>query len=426
MRLSSAIGVLTPSPVPSGPWMARPAQRPRIRDVVLPARSRPLAEMRVLDVTEWYGSTSGGIRTYLNEKSAYVHARPSLHQIMVVPGPEDLIDDQVGVRRYFVKGPRIPRHAPYRLMLSTATIERIVRHEQPHLIEVGSPFIVPWLVRNATQDLDIPLVYFHHSNVATSKLHGELRGAVTSGFTQALAGRYQRWLDELFPLTIAPSRSAMRELKMQGIHRVRHVPLGVDLELFTPARRAFQHVTRIRMALPDTPLVGFVGRFAPEKQLMAVLDAWPHIERRTGARLVLVGAGPLEAKLRRHPYAPRVYFRPFEINRAQLANLYAALDLCLAPGPAETFGLAALEAMASGTPVLAPNCGAGAELVEASGGGRLFAFGDQASLIDEAAALLRDDLVMLGRRGRRYAEQEHAWHGTFDRLFAIYRELMTR
>jgi glycosyltransferase involved in cell wall biosynthesis len=145
------------------------------------------------------------------------------------------------------------------------------------------------------------------------------------------------------------------------------------------------------------------------------------VHRRTGAHLVLVGAGAAGAT--RIASRAGVLTRPFERNREAVADLHAAADIYLAPGPAETFGLAALEALASATPVLAPDAGGVTELVERSGGGRIFRTGERESLAEQAIALLGDDLALLGARARRYAEREHDWGSVFDRLFEVYRHV---
>ena len=81
--------------------------------------------------------------------------------------------------------------------------------------------------------------------------------------------------------------------------------------------------------------------------------------------------------------------------------------------------------MATGTPVLSANRGGVAELIAGSGAGMTFDAGDVGSLSDVAiSALQRNDLHCLGLLGRSYAEREHAWSRTFDRLFAVYRELV--
>ena len=130
----------------------------------LPAPLRRAAEMSVLDITEFFGRTSGGIRTYLLEKARYVEEREHLSQVLVVPGKHDTITQMEGVRAYQLRGPKVPKAAPYRFMLATRSPRRIIEHERPEVIEIGSPFTVPWIVNYATRRLDIPLVYFYHSN----------------------------------------------------------------------------------------------------------------------------------------------------------------------------------------------------------------------------------------------------------------------
>ncbi len=395
-----------------------------LRTDTLPPRLRPNATRGVLDVTEWFGDTSGGIRTYLLEKARYVAARPSLRHVMLVPGARDGVEDGEGVRTYRLAGPPIPRQRPYRFMLATRSISRIVQHERPNLIEIGSPFIVPWIVRHATRMLDVPLVCFHHTNLPQmfAPRAGSWRPAQRLVYHSAW--RYMRRLDTLFPVTIVASHSAARDLAREGIDRIARVPLGVDLDTFTPRRQAARDETRARHGLPDAPLVGFVGRFAREKDLDVVLDAWPAVERATGAKLVLAGAGPMAARLQAHPYAEHVHFLPFLHDRGALADLLAALDVYVAPGAIETFGLSALEALASGTPVLSADAGGVADHVRASGAGRLFIPHHAASLTEEAIALLRSDLGALGRAGRTFAESEHDWNTVFDRLFAVYDEVL--
>jgi alpha-1,6-mannosyltransferase len=121
----------------------------------------PLA---VMDVTKWFGETSGGVRTYLLEKQAYVSRRASLRHVLVIPGAADSITDAAGTRTYRLRGPRIPTQQPYRFLLATRSLKRIVREERPDVIEVGSPFLVPWLVRAAARPLGVPLINFYHSN----------------------------------------------------------------------------------------------------------------------------------------------------------------------------------------------------------------------------------------------------------------------
>lgn len=389
-------------------------------------RLRPMAEVGVLDITKWFGETSGGVRTYLIEKARYVESRTDLRQVLVIPGARDSITHGTGVRCYRLRGPRVPTQRPYRFMLATRSIRRIIHHESPSIIEVGSCFLVPWITAHAAKKSNIPLVFFYHSNLPRSICAFPERASRTRQHAHSLAWRYIRKLDSLFELTICASQFAVDDLREHGVERVERVPLGVDLDHFSPFRRYQSEETKERLGLPqDAPVVAFVGRFAREKEIDVLIRAWPEIARRTDAYLLMVGDGPrreyLQGLAENHE---RLLWMPYENDREQLANLLAAVDLVVAPGSIETFGLSALEALASGTPVLSADRGGVSEQVEASGAGATFAAGDPASLSDAAIELLGSDLLGLGRRGRAYAEREHSWDSVFDRIFDLYRHVL--
>jgi alpha-1,6-mannosyltransferase len=387
----------------------------------LPPRLRPDATLGILDITEFFGETSGGVRTYLMEKAAYVERHPELRQVLVVPSSTDAITEVPGVRCYRMRGPRVPTQHPYRFMLATRSNRRIVEHERPDVIEVGSPGLVPWIIRNTAARQGIPLVHFFHSH------YPALMGR---GLPGKLATRYARALDRLFAVTIVASASVAEDLRRAGIDRVVRIPLGVDAHCFHPARRARGLALRARLCLNDGPLVVFVGRIAREKELGLLLAAWPAIRSRTGAQLALVGDGPLRRRLldsiRTQPWSRSVHWLPFTSDREHIASLLASADLFVSAGTAETFGLAALEALASGTPVLSADAGGVAEQVSASGAGALFRAGDALTLATAALELLRTDNTPLRERARSYAVREHDWDVVFERIVSLYHTVCVR
>jgi alpha-1,6-mannosyltransferase len=388
---------------------------------------RPNAQLGVLDITEWFGETSGGVRTYLMQKAAYVEQRPHLRQVLVVPGDDDVVTHSAGVRCYRLRGPQIPTQKPYRFMLATRSIRRIIESERPSVVEVGSCFSVPWISTRAARRASVPVVGFFHGNLPRTICPFPERAGALARLGYAAAWRYMRAVYAPFAVTICASEFTATDLREHGVERVARVPLGVDLDHFNVGRRAEAVATRERAGLPvDVPLAAFVGRFAREKEIDVLLRAWPEIERRTDACLVIIGDGPQRAMVDALAQrCARIYCMPYERDRGRLADLLASVDLLISPGSTETFGLSALEAMASGTPVLSADRGGVAELVSGSGAGMTFAAGDVASLSDVAIdALRRDDLHCLGLHGRAYAEREHAWSRTFDRLFAVYRDLV--
>ncbi len=398
-----------------------------LADVELPPHVRPFAELGVLDITKWFGETSGGVKTYLLQKARYVEDRSALRQVLVIPGARDSITTGDGVRCYRLRGPRIPTQRPYRFMLATRSIQRIVEHERPDIIEVGSPFLVPWITRRAARRFDVPLVMFFHSNFPRTICAFPERASRIRQQAHNAVWRYVRRLNQEFEATIVASEFMANDLKAHGALRVVQIPLGVDLAHFHPSRRADAAQTRALVGLPvDAPVIGFVGRFAREKEVDVLVEAWETIEQRTDAYLALVGDGPARRRLRAHSRGSRVIWIPYQHDRNQLANVLAALDIFVSPGSIETFGLSALEAAASGTPVISADRGGVSEQILQSGGGALFESGDPGALAEVAVRMLQtpSELSRLGALGRAYAEREHSWSRVFDRIFDVYRRVV--
>ncbi len=394
----------------------------------LPAIDRRGAAMTVLDITKWFGETSGGVRTYLTEKARYVAARDGLRHVLVVPGPFDGHAVGSGVRTYRIRGPLIPTQRAYRFLLATRTTRRVLEHERPDVIEVGSPFFVPWVTALASRRLGAPMVAFHHTSLATLPRTLGM-GAIGRALWARGSGAYLRRLNRLFRATVVASAYARDELATLGIERIAHIPLGVDLERFHPRQREGRIATRRRFGLPiDRPIVLFVGRLAREKRLDVVLDAWRGVARTTGALLAIVGAGDAEETLRARvagrACATDVVWLPFQGERELVARLYGAADVYVSPGEWETFGLSALEALATGIPVVSPACGGGYELVQRSSAGEGYEPGSPADAARALVAAIDGARDALGERGRAYAEREHGWATVFDRLFTMYHEVL--
>lgn len=109
-----------------------------------------------------------------------------------------------------------------------------------------------------------------------------------------------------------------------------------------------------------------------------------------------------------------------------VARLHACADVYVSPGAVETFGLSTLEAMASGVPVVTAAHGGGWELVQRSHAGLGHEPGNAGDAARALTAMLTGDGPAHGALGRAYAEREHAWYTVFDRLFAVYREVLQR
>lgn len=180
----------------------------------------------------------------------------------------------------------------------------------------------------------------------------------------ALAPLVWRWLLHFHRparMIQTPGIAVRDELVRRGLRNTVVWGRGVDTRHFRPDRR---HAgwRRWMAGADDTVIVLHVGRLAPEKNLRVLVDAWNRAHRCLGPRatFVIAGEGP-EAHYvaTRAPFARQLGF----LDRDTLADLYASADLCVLPSRTETCGLVALEAMASGLPVIAADAGGLAESV---------------------------------------------------------------
>ncbi len=390
----------------------------------LPPVLRPAASFGLLDITKFYGATTGGIRTYLHAKAEWTGARPGIRHAVVVPDATTSVEDAGGVRWYRLRGAPIPGAGPYRMLLAPRAITTILAHERPDVVELGSHFLVPWQVLRANRRLGARVAWYAHTDLAGLAARGWGGGIRARGWRGSAAAGYVRALARRVDLVLAGSDGFAERLREAGAPRVVVAPLGVDLRRCHPARRDPAAV-RARHGLGDAPFALYAGRLAREKELDVVLRAWPAVERRTGVRLVVAGAGADAARLRRLPGAEAVAWLPFQRDPERVADLLAAAELCVAPGPHETFGLAAAEAAACGVPVLAVDRGAVGERVTASGTGAVYGRNDAGAVLAGVVAVLEAG-APLRHRARAFAERHLGRDAAFERLFAIYRELAGR
>jgi len=389
----------------------------------LPPPLRPDSSLGVLDISEYVGDFTGGVRTYLAEKARYVSRRPHLRQVLLIPGAHDAIVESAGVRCYRLRGPAIPFNPAYRFMLATRSTSRIVAHERPDVIEVGSAYFAPWLIFRARRQYQAPAVWFYHANLPRLVAPRQDREPAPRRALASLVGWYTRRIAAAVDCTIVASEFARRDLARVGVTNVAYVPLGVDLDLFHPARHAADPSARARLGLPEGQVALYVGRFAPEKHAGRLAAAWGEVYRRTGVTLVMVGEGSLRPRLEALA-GPGLVVLGYTRTRETIADLHAAADFYVSPCPYETFGLAALEALASGTPVLSADDGGVSEQVTRSGAGFLYHSDDPGALLRGVESMIAADRATLSRRARAHAESEHSWDRVFDRIFGVYEGLL--
>jgi len=384
--------------------------------------------VRILDITDFYSPLGGGVKTYLTAKAQWLARQPDVSHTIVLPGQRDEEATLAGSRVLRLSGPRVPASPGYHFLTAGRRIREIFADVQPDIVEIGSPFLAAFWARRAARTLPSPpaLVGFYHCDARRVYVDYGLRA--WPGLLRDAAGlgleRYLRGLYRSLAATIAATPSAQRALERLGVERVHLIPLGVDLETFHPDRR--DPAWRAAVGARDgQPVAVYTGRFATEKRLDVVLAGLPELHRATGIKLVLIGEGHLRPRFetfeREHPELLAVI--PYQRDRAGLARALASADLYVAPFPIETFGLAAVEAMACGLPVVGVNAGAIADLLADVEWGRLYRQAEPPDFVRAARELLGRDLRALGAKARTAAVTRYGWDRTFRALLQCYRSV---
>ena len=360
--------------------------------------------MHIVDTTVLFSPTSGGVRRYLMAKHDWLRAHTAHRHTLLVPGEHDRLESG-GLST--IAGHRVPGTFNSRLPLAPRRWTRMLDELEPDLIEVGDAFHPAWCAARVAQRRGIPRVAFFHSNLAelVRRRLGQLLG---DAFARYLRLTYTR-----FDLVFAPSRQMCEYLRALGVQRTALQPLGVDAEIFSPARRT-PHLRR-ELGLPEQArLLAYAGRFSGEKNIQVLRDAF----ERLGApyHLLMIGGG------RHEQPAANVTVLPYRRDSVELARWLASADALVHAGTRETFGLVILEAMACGRPVVATRAGAIPELVDESVGVLAEPL-DAASLADSIAALYDRDVEALGRAARARVQERYTWSRALPAQLATYAQL---
>lgn len=318
--------------------------------------------LRIVRLANFVAPASGGLRTALRELGKGYRAAGH-EPVLIVPGerPSDRETEQGRV--ITLPGPLLPGTGGYRVLTDRRRVARLLEDLAPDRLEVSDRTTLRWTGRWARR-ARVPAVMVSHETA-----DGVLR---TWGLPEAAARRTADALNirtaHTYARVVCTTEFAEREFVRIGARNVVRAPLGVDLVERHPA--LYDAGLRARHAREDEVLLVTCTRLSVEKRPVTALDALAALVRRgVRARLVVAGDGPLRDRLeqRARERGLPVTFLGHVSDRGALGALQASADVCLAPGPAETFGLAALEAMACGTPVVVSASSALPEVIGTAG-----------------------------------------------------------
>lgn len=347
---------------------------------------------RIVHLANFYGPRSGGLRTTVRAlASGYASAGHETH--IVVPGETNAITHECGATVHQLAGLRLPGSGGYRVIVGRRRVGELLEALSPDRIELSDRTTLLH-VADWARDNNVPTVMFAHERV-----DGVINAFAPRLPAVRIADRLNSKAFGRVDHIVCTTAFAQQEFRRVGIHTTR-VPLGVDLHTFSPDNRSSEW-----RAAFDTPFIALMcSRLSKEKAPEFALDVAEEIARRAlPMAVVIAGDGPMADELSRRARTANVPMLGFVSGRQNVATMLASADVLLAPGPIETFGLAALESLASGTPVLSHCDSAIPEIVGGVAGAALPL--DPRRWVDALVEMARESRSTWSHRARQRAEQ---------------------
>lgn len=428
-------------------------------------------KIKSVHITNYYHKNSGGISTSYNNLMAAAERHQRFVRL-IVPGEAESVEDvNEFAKIYYVPAKQSPvfdkRYRvmmPWQYMVADSLIRKILLAEMPDMVEItdkytlsifgamvrrkgfqeiGRPMLVhfscermddnigsfiskgklgQWLARRVIGNYTLPSFDYHIANSAYTA--EEFFDSAEPAKNPRRSKAFFNWCWRYFAAPQVPFRE-----------RVFVCPRGVDTEQFSPARSSEQvkREMREKASIPAGSVVLlYAGRISPEKNVGLLVEVMKFLsaDQSRDFRLLVAGAGPqsewLKVETEKH-FANKIV-QIGHVDKETLSNYYANADVFVHPNPKEPFGIAPLEAMASGVPTVAPN----------SGGILSYATNENAWLVEPnaesfAAAILevienkalRENKIAMALETARVNTREHSTDRlfeTYDRLWADFQQ----
>jgi glycosyltransferase involved in cell wall biosynthesis len=364
-------------------------------------------------VTETYPPEINGVAMTLARLAAALRDGGNRVTVVCPRRPGRASDGGAGICE--VPGLPLPGYRDLRFGLPAAgRMLRLWRRDAPDVVYAATQGPLGASAVRAARRLGVPVVSGFHTNFHTYSRHYGL------GWLEPAVLAYLRRFHNRTGATLVPTEALRAELAARGLRNVQALGRGIDTALFDPARRD----ARLRAAwglADDATAVIHVGRLAAEKNLQLAVRTFRALQGvRPEARFVLVGDGPLAARLKAEH--PDFVFCGMQTGMA-LAAHYASGDLFLFPSLTETFGNVLLEALASGLAVVAYDYAAAGQHIRPYENGLTAPCGNEALFLQQALTLLQDDAL---RRTVRANARRQALTQGWAQIGAQFESLLRR
>ena len=425
----------------------------------------PQKKLKSVHITNYYHKNSGGISTSYNNLMAAAE-RHERYVRLIVPGETESVEDvNPFAKIYYVPAKQSPvfdkRYRvmmPWQYMPADSIIRKILLSEMPDIVEITDKYTLslfgPMVRKKGFQQLGRPmLVHFSCERMDDNIGSFISKGKTVQWLARKVIGNYtlpsfdyhianSAYTAEEFFDSLSNEKNPKRSSKflnwcwryfaaprVPASERIFVCPRGVDATQFTPEKRSdsVKREMRERAGIPDDAVtLLYAGRISPEKNIGLLVEMMKDLanDGSHDYRLLVAGAGPLAEWLKEQTdeHFPGKIVQLGHLDKETLSTYYANADVFVHPNPKEPFGIAPLEAMASGAPTVAPN----------SGGILSYATSDNAWLVEPTganfAAAIREVIDDPSERDRRVTNAletalVNTREASTDRLFATYDKL---
>ncbi|MCQ2120545.1 MAG: glycosyltransferase [Fibrobacter sp.] len=386
----------------------------------------------IVDFNNFWSPSGGGVRRYhLQKMGFYENITENVLSVFVMPDAKTWTEKKSNTLIIeHVNAYRFPGNWEYRFIWKKSQIRPILEKYRPQVIEVGSPYLLPTVVRRVAKKVvpNAKLLSFWHADFPVTYVGRPVAnklGKAIGKFCESAAFFYARREFHRYDGIQVSCHEVLERLEKHHLPKSHWIPLGCDIQQFNTTKRDEALVAKLKDGDPNRLTIFFPHRFCEEKGIELLLGAYNILTQKLGTEpaIVFAGTGPylpkVEAAVKEHPH---MHYAGFIKSADEMARHYASVDLGLALSGWETFGLSILESMASGNAQVGAATGAAFEHVTESKAGTVLKERTPQALADAIIELYQSDMKRMKENARTYAEK-FSWNDCFKRQLQLYRDL---
>lgn len=331
----------------------------------------------------------------------------------------ELISDNLHFHEVNVPDYPLFHYQPYELALSSKLVDMVKLHKIDVLhVHYAIPHAyAAYMAKKMLHEegIEVPIVTtLHGTDITLVGSHPFYKPAVTFSINKS---------DAVTSVSESLKQDTLRLFNIKN--EIKVVPNFID---FAKASKEFTDCQRDVMAGKHERIISHISNFRPVKRIKDIIDVFHGIQKEIPSKLMMIGEGP--DKMKAEDYCSKLGIEDkvhFLGNSQEIDKILCFSDLFLLPSETESFGLAALEAMAVGVPVISSNTGGIPEVNKHGVSGFLSEVGDIEDMVKNAILILRDDTNLKGFKERAKKEaSKFDVHAIVPYYEAIYEEALAK